>query len=363
MHSSHHLRVITLWLLVSICCFPMIDRAWAAPSEDRSKVTIYFVDVEGGQSTLIVTPDRHSLLIDSGWAGSGKDYTPGDPHRARDANRILAAAQDAGISSIDAVLITHFHIDHMGGIGELARLIPIHAFIDHGSPAPELMADPETRNAFTVYSSLRAGRRHWQPRPGDRLPIPGIDAIVVSTDRRTISSPLPNAGHVNPSCTAPFTPAQDLQENPRSTGLVLRFGRFRFLDLGDLSGEPLHQLVCPRSLIDPVDVYLVSHHGGGDNGDPAIFSGFHPRVAILNNGVRKGGARNTYETLHQVGDLQDVWQLHLSQHAAELNFAAPFVANLDESTAFWIKLEAQRDGSFEIVNGRTGISKRYERRR
>lgn len=354
------LRGLAAFVLIGTCALLMIDRLSTAAPVDQSALHIYFIDVEGGQATLIVTPDQGSLLIDSGWAGAGTGYVPGDTHQARDANRILAAAHDAGLSSIDAALITHFHVDHMGGIGELSRLLPIHAFIDHGSPAPALIEkDSEIRNAFAVYSSLRSGQKHLEPRVGDRLPLQRIDATIVSTDGKTIRSPLQSRGRANLACSRPAVPAGDLLENPRSTGLLLRYGRFRFLDLGDLSGKPLRRLVCPASLIGPVDVYLVAHHGGDDNCDPAVFNGFHPRVAILNNGVRKGGARRTFETLHHLENLKDVWQLHLSEHAGDGNFPDPFVANLDESTAYWIKLAAHRDGSFEIINARTGLSKHY----
>src|SRR5215470_12953917 len=113
--------------------------ASTAPASDETHPTlqIYFVDVEGGQSTLIVTPEHHSLLIDTGWAGDGAGFRPGDPHKARDANRIVAAARDAEITQIDYLLITHFHVDHDGGVTELAKLMPIRTFIDHSAPSAE----------------------------------------------------------------------------------------------------------------------------------------------------------------------------------------------------------------------------------
>ena len=145
---------------------------------------IYFIDVEGGQSTLIVTPDRHSLLIDTGWAGDGSntDYRPVEPRLARDANRILAAAHDAGVKQIDYLLITHFHHDHDGGVAELAQLIPIRAFIDHGVPSPEAArTDANTRAAFEAYLKVRSQGKHLEPKPGDRLPLADVEATVVSS--------------------------------------------------------------------------------------------------------------------------------------------------------------------------------------
>src|SRR5262249_40321266 len=175
----------------------------------------------------------------------------------------------------------------------------------------------------------------------------------------TITKPSPGAGEANSACAQTAPPPRDPIENPRSTGFVASFGKFRFLDVGDLSGQPLFALACPKNLIGPVDVYLVAHHGGPDAADPATFAAFKPRVAVMNNGLKKGGSRETYETLHHVAGLADVWQLHRSDGAGDQNFAADHIANPDESTAYWIKLSAQQDGSFRVLNGRTGESKAY----
>jgi competence protein ComEC len=335
--------------------------ALAATAAAGERLEIYFIDVEGGQSTLIVTPDKHSLLIDTGWAGDGSGFQPGDAHAARDANRIVAAARDAGVSRIDYLLITHFHPDHDGGVSELAQLMPLGVFIDHGAPSPETASNvPDAPAAFAAYEKVRAGgSSHLEPRPGERLPIAGIEATVVSSAGETLRAPLPGAGRPNARCAPQAIPARDPYENPRSTGIVIRYGAFRFLDVGDLSGEPLFRLACPRDLIGPVAVYLVAHHGGPDVADPATFAAFRPLVAVMNNGLSKGGARSTYEVLHGVPGLQDVWQLHLSAEAADSNFPSAYVANLDESTAYWIRVDAARDGSFRVLNARTGEWREY----
>jgi competence protein ComEC len=321
---------------------------------------IYFIDVEGGQSTLIVTPSRESLLIDTGFAGTGgPDYKPGDPAQSRDARRIVAAATDAGIKQIDYLLITHFHPDHDGGVVELSQLMAIRHFIDHGTVSAEAQKSADINAAFQAYRAIRNKAPHIEPKPGDRLPLKDINAVVVASAAAALKSPLPGAGESNGTCGQQAAPARDPLENPRSTGFVAAFGKFRFLDVGDLSGQPLFDLVCPRNLIGSVDVYLVAHHGGPDVADPATFAAFKPRVAIMNNGLKKGGARATYETLHQVSNLEDVWQLHRSDDAGDQNFAADRVANPDESTAYWIKLTASEDGSFRVLNARTGLSKSY----
>lgn len=340
------LRIVTSTVLFGWC-------ALAAAVESKN-LTIYFIDVEGGQATLVVTPDGHSLLIDAGWAGDGVGFRPGEPRKARDANRIVAAARDAGIVAIDYLLVTHFHGDHIGGVSELSQLMPIRTFVDHGAPSPAaLTASAETKAAFDAYEAVRSRGKHLEPRPGDRLPIEDVAAIVVSSAGATLAAPLPNAGTNNEACQDHATAPSDALENPRSTGIVLSYGRFRFLDLGDLSGQPLFDLVCPRNAIGPVDVYLVAHHGGADVADPATFAAFRPRVAIMNNGLKKGGAQATFQALHRASTIESVWQLHASAVAAESNFPAEYIANLDESTAHWIKLIAKDDGSFRVLNPRT----------
>ena len=332
----------------------------AANAAASRSLEIYFIDVEGGQSTLMVTPDRQSLLIDAGFAGDGSGFRPGDPHQARDANRIIAAARDAGITKIDYLLVTHFHPDHDGGVSELAQLMPIRTFIDHGVPSADASKTvPETNDAFNAYATVRSTGQHLQPGPGDRLPLNELEVIVVSSAGSTLAAPLSGAGAINTACQNHAPPARDPYENPRSTGVLVRYGKFRFLDVGDLTGQPLFNLACPNDLIGPVDAYLVAHHGGADADVPETFAPFKPRVAIMNNGLKKGGARETYQALHHVAGLEAVWQLHTSADAGDNNFSAEYAANLDESTSHWIELTANKDGSFRVFNRRTGKSKIY----
>jgi beta-lactamase superfamily II metal-dependent hydrolase len=355
------MAVLSAWfLLCALVTVSAADLPTLATGEGSRTLQIYFIDVEGGQSTLIVTPEGHSLLIDTGWAGDGSGFRPGEPREARDANRIVAAARDAGITQIDYLLITHFHMDHDGGVTELSRLMPIRTFIDHSAPSAEAdRVSPGTKEAYEAYLKVRAGGAHLQPRPGERLPLKDVEAIVVSSGGATLEGPVAKAGAVNPACLDHATAPRDPHENPRSTGVVVRYGEFRFLDVGDLTGQPLFNLVCPKDLIGPVDVYLVAHHGGPDVSVPETFAAFKPRVAIMNNGVSKGGARVTYEALHHIAGLDDVWQLHASADAADANFPPRDIANLDESTAYWVKLLASPDGSFRVLNQRTGEWKTY----
>jgi beta-lactamase superfamily II metal-dependent hydrolase len=334
----------------------------AAIDAARTTLDIYFIDVEGGQATLFVTPAGESLLVDAGFAGrsGGFEAAPGDPAQARDANRILAAARTAGVTRLDYLVTTHFHADHDGGVEELAQLMPIRTFVDHGGVLPVAEERvPGTLQAFDRYAAVRAKGRHIEPAPGSRLRLKGVEVVIVSSAGATLARPLAGSGSRTPGCASSPVPPEEPHENPRSTGFRLRFGKFRMLDVGDLTGAPLFALACPNSLVGPLDVYLVAHHGGLDAADPATLAAFRPRVAVLNNGATKGGAPETFAALHAAG-LEDVWQLHRSLRPGAGNFPDARIANLDESTAHWIKLSARADGSFTVTNGRTQVSQTYE---
>src|SRR5215469_9894773 len=294
--------------MFSRCVVALIAFSSFASSAAAQALQIYFIDVEGGQSTLIITPAHQSLLIDAGFPGDGGfESRPGEAHKGRDASRIAAAASAAGLKQIDYLLITHFHGDHDGGVPELAQLIPIRTFVDHGG-----LDDPGTVagtvEAFDAYAAVRAKGKHIEVKPGDRLPLKGIRVTVVSSSGLTLSSALPGAGARNATCRAKELPPRESSENPRCTGFRLDFGEFRFADLGDLTGRPLWALFCPSDLLGPLDVYLLPHHGGPDAADPATFGSIKPRVAVINNGVTKGGAQETFAALHSANGVEEVWQ-------------------------------------------------------
>ncbi len=352
-------------LSAAILVAVLLPPAFVAPA--RGTLDIYFIDVEGGHSTLVVTPSGQSLLIDTGFAGFD----------GRDAGRIVEAARAAGITRIDYLLLTHFHWDHDGGVVELARQMPIRTFIDNGdlNRSPAAMAVekwPITLERYDAYLPVRATGEHRVPKAGDRLSMKGVDVTVVSASATTITRPLPGAGRTNPECPclperlsgvpceASAPPPDDPFENPRSLGVLLRFGRFRFLNLGDLSGPPLFALVCPRSLIGRVDLYLVPHHGWRDAAYPATFAGLRPRVAVVNNSAVKGGSPETFAALRRAPGLEGAWQLHRSMHDGAINLAESQIANLDETTAHWIQVSAQESGVFTVTNRRTGLTKAYK---
>src|SRR5262245_25581499 len=219
------MRRLTAALCAAACAAALTARA-ASKTLD-----IYFIDVEGGQSTLLVTPAGESLLVHTGYAG------PDD----RDAARVADAARAAGLSKIDYLLVTHFHGDHAGGIPAVAKRLPIGTFIDHDTV---VAGDPSATPVFEAYAPVRAHGRPVIAKPGDRVPLAGVELTIVASDRKTIAKPLEGAGQPNPACPAAAPEAAEPTENPRSTGFFLRYGRFRFIDLGDLSGAPLFALFC-----------------------------------------------------------------------------------------------------------------------
>ena len=340
------MRRVLRWALVIVTVVMSVAVVRAADT-----LNIYFIDVEGGQSTLIATPAGESLLIDTGYAGNG----------ARDANRIMAAIRDAGLKQIDYLLITHFHQDHDGGVIDLAPKIRIRTFIDHGGLDPETLSQQAATvtEPYQAYVKVRAKGKHIDAKPTDRLPLKGLDVTFVSSAKALISQAVAGSGEANPACPATLPVAAEALENPRSTGFHLRFGDFRFIDLGDLSGPPLYSLVCPNNLLGQIDAYLVPHHGGNDIAHPSLVDALKPRVAIVNNGQIKGGGAAMFEMLHAASGIEDVWQLHRSQNDGVRNFANEHIANLDETTGHWIKLSAKSDGSFQITNGRTRATKGY----
>ena len=330
-------------LVAAFALAVLLVRTSAAPGV----VTLYFIDVEGGQSTLIVSPSGESLLIDTGYQSGG-----------RDAARIMAAMRDAGVTQIDHLLLTHFHMDHMGGVSELSARVPVKRFYDHDTLVDR--SDPPAVAAFADYQRLRAKATHVVPGLGSKLPISGLDVQWVSSDGHVISTAMLGGGQPTKACP-PSSPAPgEPLENPRSTGFFLRYGAFRFVDLGDLSGEPLYRLVCPSALLGPVDLLLAPHHGGNDTGYPAVLNAFQPRAALINNGAVKGGGAATFRSLEQVPGLSNVWQLHRSQNEGVTNAADSNIANLDESTGYWVKATASEDGSFTLTNQRTQQARRYQ---
>jgi beta-lactamase superfamily II metal-dependent hydrolase len=339
--------------LISVLSVGLAE-ARPAPAPVQKPLQIYFVDVEGGQATLFVTPEGKSLLIDTGWPDNN----------GRDADRIAAAAKDAKISKIDFVLITHFHDDHVGGAPQLSAKIPVGTFIDHGENRET--GNPGNRKVFAAYKQLLSSGKykHITAKPGEVLPITGMQVRVVSSDGELIERPLPGGGKQNAMCASAAKPSVDETENPRSLGTLITFGKLRILDLGDLTGDKELALMCPMNKIGAVDIYVASHHGTASSGTPVLVQAITPRVAIIDNGAKKGGSAVAWDTIEKSPGLEDLWQLHYADEAGDAhNVAAPFLANLQgPDTGKYLKITASGDGSFAVFNSRTGETKKYAAR-
>jgi competence protein ComEC len=336
---------LALFAALLLCLF--VTAAYAQ-RPGNSDLVIYAIDVEGGQSTLLVSPSGGSLLVDTGWPGSN----------GRDPERIQAAMKDAGITQIDKVLITHFHTDHVGGVPELVKRVKVGEFLDHGVNRED---SDITRKDYAAYIAAIGNTPRRTLHPGDVINIPGLNTVVITADGEHISS-VPGIKPVpNPYCAKEPKWDLDQTENPRSAGILVRFGLFSFLDLGDLTKPKEIDLVCPNNPLGTVTLYLVNHHGFNQSNTRAFVDAIHPRVAIMDNGAHKAGSPEAWQTVHESPGLIDLWMLHTAEGSdAAHNSVEALIANpKGDGDGHWVKVVADRNGSFSITNARTGQTKKY----
>ena len=342
---------------------------------------IYVIDTEGGKAALWIAPSGQTVLIDSGNPGT------------RDVDRLMEAISAAGVIRIDYLISTHYHVDHVGGLQELVKRIPVGTFVDHG-PTVEGPVAPNLREQVpgfqAAYWELWGRAKHLVVKPGDTIPVAGLDWRIVASAGATLKAPItgaPGAGRPNAACaqTQPKEITND-PENGQSVGSVISFGRFRAADFGDLLWNKEIELVCPNDLLGTVELFMVTHHGLNASNSPALVHGLKPRVAVMQNGTNKGAAVDVMQTLRSSPGLEDIWQLHWS-YAAGIEHNAPgvFIANLEEPAtmaarltappggggrgggapphmpAYWIKVTANADGTFTVSNSRNNFSKTYKR--
>lgn len=316
--------IVTLALVVS-------GTIAGAQGGSSKPLQIYVIDTEGGKATLFVSPTGQTALLDSGNPGG------------RDTDRIMAALTDAGVTKLDYLITTHYHVDHVGGMQELAKRIPIATFVDHG---PTVEAREQVQGFQQAYADLYGKAKHIVVKPGDRVPITGVEWRVVASAGQVLKTPLPGGGKANPAC-AGFTPKEITNdpENGQSLGSVVILGQFRAIDLGDLLWNKEHELACPTNPIGTVDLYLVTHHGTDSSGAPSLVHGLQPRVAVMQNGTRKGAGTQAMPTMRSSPGLEDIWQLHWSYGAGiEQNSAGVFIANVEDAATTAAALTAPPRG-------------------
>jgi competence protein ComEC len=313
---------------------------------------IYWIDVEGGASTLIVTPSGQSLLVDAGNPGNND----------RDSQRVWEATKAAGLKKIDILVTTHYHGDHVGGEPALAKLIPIDKFYDHGDSI-EAGNNPQTAKLWADYQAISQGKR-VTVKPGDKIPLKDVSVTVVSANGEVIDKPIARSG-ANDFCQDGKTKDTDKTENGRSTGMLITYGKFKFLDVGDLTWDREMMLACPINKVGTVTLFQATHHGfvNGQSGAPALVWALKPQVVIVNNGPRKGLEGDAYETITKVAGIEDIWQVHRAlKNDAAHNTKDDLTANFEETAdckGQWLKASVSKDGKFTVTNGRNHMSKTY----
>lgn len=325
-----------------------------AKAEPPKGLDIHWVDTEGGAATLIVTPTGESVLIDCGNPGK------------RDAERIHKAAEKAGLKQIDHLVVTHWHSDHYGGIDRLATLIPIKAFYDHG--IPDSLSEDKKGFATLIgpYKDFSKGKQKTI-KPGDEIALkqaegkPALKLFCLCGDGNVLADK-PDAP-MNPIAKNHQPKPKDPSDNARSLGFLLSYGDFRFLDLGDLTWNIEYNLVSPSDKIGLVDVYQVTHHGLDISNNPVLINTVKPRVAICNNGARKGAAAFVISTLRRVEGIEAIYQLHKNLTVGEAeNTDAAYIANKEaECKGEGISLSVAADGkSYAVTVGTEGKAKEFK---
>lgn len=348
--------------LVLAACAVLLLGGADAPAP-QAGMRVYFIDVMGGAATLIVTPERESLLMDSGWPKL----------EDRDPKRIEHVLKDLeGLDHLDHLLTTHWHVDHYGGVEGLSKRIRIDHYWDRG--LPDLDAPDGDKAAFpdgpkrddplgVAYRKASEGKRKAL-RAGDRLPLKGkIEALVLASGGEVWEGE--SAKGPNPLCaTAPPDLPADPSDNARSLTVRFRLGAFAFLDCGDLTWNVEKKLVCPTDRIGRIDLFQVTHHGMSISNHPTLVQTIQPTVAIMNNGPRKGGDAKTVQLLRTLPSLQALYQLHKNAATGTSENVSPeFIANADPAGGQFIRVAVAPDGSsFAVRIGADGPERVFKSR-
>lgn len=378
--------------LICACAF-LSCAAWLTGQTAAAKpLEIYVIDAEGGKAALYVSPTGQSVLVDSGSPGG------------RDTDRLMLALADAHVTRLDYVISTHYHVDHVGGLQELAGRVPIGHYLDHG---PTVETREQVAGFQQMYADLFAKAKQTVVKAGDVVPVTGLDWRIVTAAGQGLKAPLPGRRATPNAACAKFTPTIQAStwstpDDDQSVGSVVSLGKFRAIDLGDLLWDHAMDLTCPNDLIGAIDLYMVSGHGAEVCSAAPFVQAIRPRVAIMQNGTRKGGDVVSFQTLRASTGFQDLWQLHWGYKAGiEQNSPGALIANIDDpatmagiiapppppppapaapaspgaaapaagrgrgtpvpphTPAYWIKVSAWPDGKFTVTNSRTGFSRTY----
>jgi len=301
---------------------------------------------------LLVTPEGPLVLIDAG--------NPGD----RDADRIAAVVEGLlGRDSIDVLIVTHYHGDHVGGVPDLVERVAVDAFWDHGDVVDP--CDGGCADQWNAYLAVADGLRTTL-EPGEIHEVGGVALHIVASHGALVTEPV-GTGQRNPACDGAMTMPENYDENGQSVGFVAKFGAFDFLDLGDLYWFEEHMLACPIDLLGPVDLYQTTHHGLAQSGAAAMVHGITPTVVVMNNGPHKGGSPEAYDIVATAPDMPDLWQVHRALDSDDAhNTEDDLIANPGEGDAdegHWIRATIDgATGSITLHNARNGVERIYASR-
>jgi beta-lactamase superfamily II metal-dependent hydrolase len=346
-----------------------------AQAAAEKPLQIVVVDVEGGAATLYVTAEGKSLLVDTGWPpgmGGARPVAgaPPPPPQPSSADRIVAAAHELGLTKIDYLLMSHYHVDHLGGLYDLLGKIPVGVMIDHGPnrepftptanrPAPDAN---QPVSAYPRYETTAVQHSRHSVKAGERMKIGSLTLDFVTSDAQAITTPLVPGMAPTAFCETAGTKAENGgEENPRSAGFVATYGKTRIMALADTTWDQELKLVCPANLIGPIDLLLVSHHGANLSNSRPLIAAAAPRVALMANGSRKGGDKATFVTLAETPSKPAVWQVHEAIRDPDANRPADYIANLNGpiDSAYSLKAAVFKSGKITVTNARNGFTQSY----
>ncbi len=342
--------------LVSAVIMSLLSIGSARADQKNGRLDIYFIDVEGGASTLFVTPGGESLLIDSGYPDNN----------GRDRDRILKVAkQVAGLSHIDHAAVTHRHRDHYGNHAALSTQIKIKNFWDRG--IPDALQEDEQFEARIVDYRSASQNRSKTLKPGNALPLNSgntpLSVKIVTASRMVI----PNTGKPTPYAELHEPLQQDKSDTAASLSFLLTFGNFKFLCCGDLTWNIEAKLMTPNNPIGQVDLFMVTHHGLPSSNNPVLVRAIDPVVAVMCNGPTKGGSLQTIQTLRKVKSLKHWYQLHRNVNLKPQQQApAEFIANTEKTSdckGVYVKASVAADAnSYTVQIGPKGKVRTYQTR-